>query len=168
MIRPAQLQDAGNIAEIYNYYIKNTVITFEEELVSRSDMEERMQKVWKKKLPFIVVEDNCTIIGFAYLGTWRERSAFDITAETSIYLHKDHLGNGLGSKLYKELIARSLETDLHSLVSAISLPNDISRAIHQKLGFKPIGNFERTGLKFGKLIDVEFWQLDLMVLKAFS
>ena len=154
-------EDACQIAGIYNYYIENTIITFEEVKVTKDIIAERIKKITAKGYPFLVYEQEGKITGYAYLNNWRERSAYDITLETSVYMDKDFTGEGAGSLLYAQLIERSKEIGIHSLIGVISLPNDVSRELHRKFGFKLIGNFRESGVKFGKYIDVEFWQLML-------
>lgn len=161
MIRDVRPSDAERIAEIYNYYIEETIITFEYDKVTEEDIKLRIEKIVKKKLPFFVYEKDGYVIGYAYLNNWRERAAYDITMETSVYLDRNETGYGIGSILYKELIERSRKINIHSLIGVISLPNDESQKLHQKFDFKLIGNFRESGIKFGKLIDVEFWQLIL-------
>jgi phosphinothricin acetyltransferase len=161
MIRNAVAEDAGKIADIYNYYIKNTVTTFEEEAVTETIIADRIAKIQEKGHPYIVYEENGQLVGYAYASTWRARPAFNITLETSLYLDCNRLGGGIGSKLYAQLIEKSRKTGIHSLIGVISLPNDGSRRLQQKFGFDLIGNFRETGKKFGRLIDVEFWQLIL-------
>ncbi len=161
MIRNVQLSDAKRIAEIYNPYIKDTIITFEEEPVTEEDIVERIKYVTKKNYPYIVYEENGDVLGYAYLSNWRTRSAYDITLETSVYIDEKAQAKGLGTILYAELINRARVINLHSLIGVISLPNPVSQKLHEKFNFKLVGNFKESGLKFNKLIDVEFWQLIL-------
>lgn len=161
MIRNATMQDAAQIADIYNYYIENTIITFEEIKVTKDIIAERIKKITAKGYPFLVYEQENQIVGYAYLNNWRERSAYDITLETSVYLEKNCTGKGIGSLLYQLLVERAKSINIHSLIGVISLPNDISRELHRRFGFKLIGNFRESGVKFGKYVDVEFWQLML-------
>ena len=161
MIRNVQLSDAKRIAEIYNPYIKDTIITFEEELVTEQDITKRIEYVTAKNFPYIVYEENGTVVGYAYVSNWRSRSAYDITLETSVYIDEKAQAKGLGSILYAELINKAREINVHSLIGVISLPNPVSQKLHQKFNFTLVGNFKESGLKFNKLIDVEFWQLIL-------
>jgi len=161
MIRDASVSDAARIADIYNYYIEHTVVTFEYDLITEADMRNRIEKIQSKGFPFFVYEHDNEITGYAYLNNWRERVAYDITLETSVYLDHTMTGKGYGTILYQELIDRARRADLHSLIGVISLPNDVSRKLHEKFGFSLVGNFKESGIKFGKLIDVEFWQLIL-------
>lgn len=161
MIREVQLSDAGRIAEIYNYYIDNTTITFEKTRITGREITDRIIAIQKKGFPYIICEKDNKLIGFAYLNNWRSRAAYDITLETSIYVDHHYLGSGLGEALYRELIRQAKNLDIHSLIGGISLPNLPSQNLHKKLGFQLVGNFKESGTKFDKLIDVEFWQLML-------
>ncbi|WP_242052987.1 GNAT family N-acetyltransferase, partial [Dysgonomonas sp. GY617] len=87
--------------------------------------------------------------------------AYDITLETSVYIDEKAQAKGLGTILYAELINKAREINIHSLIGVISLPNPISQKLHEKFNFELVGNFKESGLKFNKLIDVEFWQLIL-------
>ncbi|WP_029903443.1 GNAT family N-acetyltransferase [Prevotella sp. 10(H)] len=161
MIRNVNLNDAKRIAEIYNYYIENTIITFEYEPVTDVDIMRRIEKIEQKNFPFFVYEERGIITGYAYFANWRERAAYDITMETSVYLDHTMTGHGTGSILYQELIERARRANIHSLIGVVSLPNPESQKLHRKFNFELIGNFKEAGTKFGKLIDVEFWQLIL-------
>lgn len=160
-IRNVTLQDAKSICDIYNYYIKDTIITFEDEVVSEKEIKERISKILKKGYPYIVYEEDGCVVGYAYVDNWRTRKAYDITLETSIYLDKDSIGKGIGRILYQELINKARQINIYSLIGVVSLPNEPSQKIHADLGFELIGNFKESGRKFDKLIDVEFWQLFL-------
>jgi phosphinothricin acetyltransferase len=161
MIRNVTPADAARIAEIYNYYIKETTVTFEYDPVNEENIRERIGKVTGKNFPYFVYEKDGEVAGYAYLNNWRERAAYDITLETSVYLDHRLTGSGTGSILYRELIDRAGKMGVHSLIGVISLPNEQSRKLHRKFNFKLVGNFRESGVKFGKLIDVEFWQLIL-------
>lgn len=161
MIREARFDDAVIIANIYNYYIENTIITFENTIVNGAEIKRRMQKVLDAGYPYLVYEEDGAVVGYAYLDQWRTRKAYDITLETSIYLDLNNMKNGIGTQLYEELIARARALRIHSLIGVVSHPNEASYRLHQKLGFTLVGTFKEVGEKFGRLIDVEFWQLIL-------
>lgn len=161
MIRNVLPQDVGKIADIYNYYIENTVITFEEEKVQEAEFINRINGITDKGYPFIVYLENDKLLGYAYLNNWRSRPAYNITLETSVYVDNTAVSRGIGSLLYSRLIEEGKKIGIHSLIGSISLPNDMSRKLHQKFGFELIGNFKESGRKFEKYIDVEFWQLML-------
>jgi phosphinothricin acetyltransferase len=159
-IRKAEVTDAKAIASIYNYYVENTIITFEEEPVSLETMAIRIETI-SARYPYLVIEDENVVVGYAYATEWKTRSAYRYAAEVTIYLDHQVSGKGLGSKLYKVLLEEIKKTNLHSLVGGITMPNPASVALHEKFGFKKIGQFEEIGFKFGQWIDVGYWELKL-------
>ncbi|MDR1437006.1 MAG: GNAT family N-acetyltransferase [Candidatus Symbiothrix sp.] len=161
MLREVKISDAARIAEIYNYYIENTIATFVKEKVSVEETEKRIAAILQKAYPYLVYEMGGMVAGYAYVNNWRPLSGYDITLETTIYLDPRFTGNGAGSRLYAELIGRAKKRGIHSLIGVLSLPNDASRKLHAKMGFQLAGVFRETGWKFNRLIDVEFWQLRL-------
>ncbi|MCL1937923.1 MAG: N-acetyltransferase family protein [Candidatus Azobacteroides sp.] len=161
MIREVKISDADRIAEIYNYYIEHTIITFEEKQVTAEEMRQRIKSILEKNYPYIVYEERGLLTAYAYLNNWRLRSAYNRTLETSIYVDIEYSKKGQGSVLYKELIEKAKAANIHSLIAGISLPNDISRKLHEKFGFHLVGNFRESGFKFNRWIDTEFWQLML-------
>ena len=104
-IRPALATDAAAIARIYNYYIENTVITFEEEPVSPEVMATRMAAVEAADLPWLVAELEGAVAGYAYASKWKVRSAYRYAVETTIYLERGREGQGIGKRLYAELLS---------------------------------------------------------------
>lgn len=161
LIREANVQDFEQIVNIYNHYIKNTVITFEEELITASQMVERFEKIKKTKLPWIVAQKDGEILGYAYAHFWHERSAYRFTAEPSIYLNPNSTGKGVGKILYKELISQLKDLGIKNALSLITVPNDASIALHKKFGFENVGELPDVGYKFDKWLSVAFWQLKL-------
>ena len=161
MIRDATDGDAPAIAAIYNYYVLNTIITFEEQAVSDQEMAQRITGVYAASLPWFVWEEDGRVLGYAYAGKWKPRTAFRYCVESSIYLDKNATGRGLGRKLYEALVAELRARKIHSVIGGISLPNPASIGISEKLGFKQIGHFREVGWKFEKWIDVGYWELIL-------
>ena len=157
MIRGEEIRDAADIAAIYNYYIRETIITFETEEIDTAEMENRIKKILEAGYPFIVHEENNKITGYAYVGKFRERSAYSESLETSIYLDINEKGRGIGRKLYKRLIELSQEAGVHVLIGVVSYPNLASQRLHESVGFEKAGVIKEAGKKFGKYIDVEFW-----------
>jgi len=153
-IRRAVAADAGAICDIYNHYIENTIATFEEQSIVASDLATRMDNGH----PWLVAVNDGNVVGYAYTGTWRSRCAFRHTLESSVYLSHDFQGRGVGKMLYQALIQACSQTDCRVLVAAISLPNQASIALHQRLGFKEVGVFREVGFKFDQWIDVAFWE----------
>src|SRR5664279_4120190 len=103
MIRAATESDAQSIADIYNYYITNTVVTFEEQTISKADMNDRIEKVVGSNLPWLVADDGGAVIGYAYAGKWNTRSAYRRTVETTVYLSNLSVAKGWGTQLYQSL-----------------------------------------------------------------
>jgi len=103
-------------------------------------------------------EGNKTL-GYAYASKWKSRCAYKYSVETTVYLRPEVKGQGIGSKLYKELLTQLKEKNIHAAIGGIALPNDASIALHEKLGFKKIGQFKEVGYKFDKWIDVGYWEL---------
>lgn len=158
IIRAATMQDAEGVVDIYNYYVTNTVVTFEEEPLSASDFTQRIQDVQSTSFPWLVAEHNGDILGYAYAVPWKNRSAYRFSAEVTIYLHPAHGGRGIGSRLYETLFAILQDRGLHTLMGGIALPNDASVALHEKFGFQKIAHFSEVGFKFDRWIDVGYWQ----------
>ena len=161
MIRKVQLSDAEDIVNIYNYYIENTIITFETLKIDVNEETQRIKKILDNNYPFIVYEEQDMVLGYAYLSKWREREAYKNTLEASIYVHKDHHNKGIGKLLYKELINLGKTQGIHVLIGGMSIPNPQSQKLHKRLGFERVGLFKEVGYKFNKFIDVEFWQLNI-------
>ncbi len=158
MIRNVVSDDASQICEIYNYYVINTIITFEETSVSEDEMRSRIEYTIRK-YPWIVYEKDEKIIGYAYASEWKSRCAYKHSAESTVYLRQGENRNGIGSLLYGELIDRLRKINLHAAIGGIALPNDASIALHEKFGFEKIGQFREVGYKFDKWIDVGYWEL---------
>jgi len=152
MIRLAKSGDAKAVADIYNYYISNTNITFEESLVSVEKMQERIEYGLQNKRWF-VFEDEGKVVGFAYAGAWRQRSAYKYTVESSVYLDIGAKGKGIGTKLQKHLMRKLKEQGVHVIIAGIAIPNEQSVYMHEKLGFKKVAHFEEVGTKFDRRID---------------
>ena len=160
MIRNVHPDDAEAICGIYNHYVLNTTITFEEEPVSVETMRQRVRDV-THSFPWILADENGIVAGYAYACPWKTRSAYRHTVESGIYLHKDSMGKGVGTLLYGELLRLLREGGFHAVIGGIALPNPASIALHEKLGFVNIGRFKEVGFKFGKWIDVGYWELML-------
>lgn len=159
MIRNCTTADAAAIAEIYNYYIENTIITFEEEPLDSLAIIQRLEKIHAGGLPWLVYEENSVVVGYAYAGEFRSRCAYRHTLESSVYLRHGLGGRGIGEKLYRELIQRLKTTGCHSLIAVVAAPNPASSKLHTRLGFNYTGTLSDAGYKFNRWIDTEYWQL---------
>ncbi len=161
MIREASEQDAEAIAEIYRYYIQNTVITFEEGDVDTRDIIDRINKVQESGFSWLVAVEDEDVIGYAYASTWNDRAAYRHTAEVSVYLSHTAQSKGWGTKLYDALFLSMQNQHIHTVIGSITLPNPASVAMHEKFGMVKVGHFTEVGCKFGKWLDVGYWQMQL-------
>ena len=158
MIRPVTTNDAESITRIYNHYVLNTIITFEEQAVSVQEMCRRITEVTSASLPWLVAEQDGQIAGYAYAAKWKTRYAYRFSVESSVYLAPEFFGRGLGTKLYTALLTKLKEKGLHVVLGVIALPNPASVALHEKLGLKKVAHFKEVGFKFDQWIDVGYWQ----------
>ncbi|AJY51002.1 arsinothricin resistance N-acetyltransferase ArsN1 family B [Halomonas sp. KO116] len=161
MIRDAVKGDSEAIAQIYNHYIENTAISFEEKPVSGAVIQARIESVQSAGLPWIVLVEGDTVMGYAYATKWKERSAYRFAVETSVYLSNQAHGRGLGAKLYETLFSKLKESGIQTVIGGITLPNPASVALHEKMGMKKVAQFEKVGFKFNQWQDVGYWQLSL-------
>ena len=164
-IRPVQPSDIPAITRIYNHYIEHSTSTFEEHSLSEQQMQERIEKV-TSRFPWLVTEDNGSIAGYAYAGIWKDRSAYRFCCEASIYMapasaNTNSQGRGLGSTLYSTLLHELEGLGITTVIGILTLPNDASERLHNKLGFEKVGHLERVGFKFGQWLDVGYWQKHL-------
>lgn len=159
-IRPATANDAAAICAIYNHYIENTVISFEESPLSCEQMAERIATVTAAYPWLAAVSDN-RVVGYAYANRWKSRSAYRYCVESTIYLDPAAAGRGIGKVLYTELLDRLRRQGIRVVIGCIALPHPASVALHERLGFRQVSHFSRVGFKFGRWIDVGDWQLTL-------
>ncbi len=159
LIRVAKPDDVAAIATIYNYYIANDIATFEEEPVDADIMAGRMADVAGKSLPWLVAEDGGIVLGYSYASPWKPRSAYRFSVESTVYVDAAAKSRGIGTDLYSALIAELRAHNIHAVMGGVSLPNEASAKLHEKLGFKKVAQFEQVGFKFGQWIDVGYWQL---------
>lgn len=160
MIRDVLPSDAERIRLIYNHYIERTDISFEECPVSLMEMQERLSQHSEQR-PWLVCCDDEEVLGYACAVPWNERSAYQYTVETAIYLDPAARGRNLGTLLYRELIARLREQSVHLALAGIALPNAASIHLHEKLGFRKVAHFNEIGFRNGRWVDVGYWQLVL-------
>lgn len=160
-IRCVSESDFKEIARIYNHYIENTIVTFEEAPVTDEEMKQRILYI-SSSYPYLVCEVDGKVQGYAYISSWRTRSAFRYSAECTVYLDKNMIGLGLGQKLLEALITQvRSSTSIHVLVAFISLPNDASIHLHEKLGFIKVAHYREVGFKFNQWLDLGNWELIL-------
>lgn len=160
MIRPVEPEDAAALCALYNHYIANSIVTFEEQPVPVDEFRHRIETIIEA-YPWLVSEVDGDIAGYVYASPWKMRNAYRFSAESTIYLDGRFQGRGIGTALYERLIAELRERDIHALMAGIALPNDASVALHEKVGFEKVAHFDEVGWKFHKWIDVAYWELKL-------
>ncbi|MDR1031127.1 MAG: GNAT family N-acetyltransferase [Treponema sp.] len=158
MIRSVKPSDVMAICGIYNHYIKHTTISFEENPVSMKEMEARIRDI-RSVYPWLVWEEAGDVIGYAYVDKWKERTAYGFSVEDSIYLKQSHEGQGLGTSLLTRLLEEVKKTNIHAVVAGITLPNERSIALHERMGFTKIAQFKEIGFKLNQWLDVGYWEL---------
>ena len=160
-VRPATVADAEAVASIYNHYVTNTIVTFEEEPVPVPDMARRMEQVAAASLAWLVAELDRRVIGYAYAGRWHTRAAYRFSTEVTVYLDREHVGKGVGSQLYAALFPQLRARGVHAVLGGIALPNAASVALHERCGLEKVAHLREVGFKFGRWIDVGYWQRTL-------
>ena len=162
-LRVAQASDCYAITEIYNFYIENSVVTFDEQKMDSSQWEEKLSYLNKLKLPFIVAaSDQGEILGFAYVAPWRQKSAYRTTVEDSIYLRPAATRKRIGTKLLEELLIQSKAAGVKEVVAVISDSGaESSVRLHEQFGFKKQGHLGKVGFKFERWLGTILMQKSL-------
>ncbi len=162
-IREARPEDLPHIREIYNYYVANSVVTFDEDKMSLAKWKSKFAHLTKLGLPFIVAESpNGVILGYALVSPWKDKRAYRFTVENSIYLGPASTGKGLGRVLLGELIERSKQAGLKEILAVISDKGaEGSIALHESFGFVEIGRMGRVGYKFERWLGTVLLQKSL-------
>lgn len=159
-IRPVTVDDAASLCAIYNPYVIDTVVSFEETPVAVADMERRIEDI-ATRYPWLVGEHDGRIVGYAYAAPWNYRTAYRYTVESTIYLDAAVTGRGLGRTLYGALLGELETRGLKRVIGGIALPNPASVALHERLGFVKVGHLEAVGRKLGRWVDVGYWARSL-------
>lgn len=153
LLRLATLDDAEAIRAIYNPEVTGSTVTFD--LVPRSLEDQRAWLAARSGAYAVVVaERDGAVAGFGSLSKWRDRPAYSTTVEDSIYIHRDHQGQGVGKALLSELLATATAHGFHACMARIVGGHDASIALHRSCGFDVVGTEREVGRKFGKWLDV--------------
>lgn len=156
-LRSATIADAPSIHQIYAPIVEHTTISFEEILPSADEIATRIENSLPT-YPYLVAERQQKVVGFAYAGQHRTRSAYRFSVDVSVYTADTARRSGVGKALYYELFAALAERGFHAAFAGIALPNPASLALHQALGFEPVGIYRQVGFKFGQWHNVSWWQ----------
>ena len=151
---------AQSIVDIFNDAIVTSTALYDYQPRPLASMETWFANKEKGNFPVIGIENEAgTLLAFGSYGTFRGYPAYKYTVEHSVYVHKDHRGKGLGQTVMRALIDAARAQDLHAMVGAIDAANAGSIALHERLGFKPVGTLPQVGFKFGRWLDLAFYQL---------
>lgn len=157
MIRPARPTDVPGILDIYRPYILKTAYTFEYDVPTLEEFELRFQQI-TAQYPWLVWEEDGQILGYAYASSFQPRAAYQWGADLSIYLRPEAQGNGIGTALYRELERRMTDLGYYILYTAVTSANEGSCRFHEAMGYKQIGVFPKTGMKFGRWYDIIWYE----------
>ncbi|MCT1640835.1 MULTISPECIES: GNAT family N-acetyltransferase [Dietzia] len=160
VIRPATIGDAAGCRDVYAPYVRETTVTFEDEVPTVDEFAARISRALDR-YDWLVAELDGRIAGYAYAGPVKERAAYAWSCEVSVYVDPDARGNGLGRALYRELFTRLEGLGFRRMLAIITLPNEPSVGMHRALGFREAGRLERIGFKHGRWLDVTWMQADL-------
>lgn len=160
MLRLADPEDAPAIRAIYEPYVRETSITFEESVPSVAEVRERIEAK-QPAYPWLVCELDGEVVGYAYAGPLRERAAYRWVVETSVYVDRAAEGQGVGRAVYSALLdALELQRYLDAY-AVITVPNPRSTDFHERMGFERVVGFPAMGYKHDAWADVEWWRYPL-------
>lgn len=155
-VRKAERADARRLLEIYDYYVRKTAITFEYDTPSLDEFTARMERIMKR-YPYVVIEKDGRVEGYAYAGTLKDRAAYDWSCEVTIYVDRDARKHGLGRMLYEALEEELKAMGILNLYACIGYPvtedeylTRNSAEFHEHLGYTTVGEFHKCGYKFGR------------------
>jgi L-amino acid N-acyltransferase YncA len=159
VIRPAVPADLKAVAEIFTYYVSQTVITFEQTPPTVAEWRQRLDDLVGRGLPFLVADLNGDVAGYAFAGLWRPKPAYRHTVEDSIYLAPDRTGRGLGGALLGALLTRCVQAGMRQMIAVIAdTGSGASTALHRRFSFVDAGRLTSVGYKHGRSIDTVLMQ----------
>lgn len=161
MIRKANEKDLPDILEIYNDAIENTTAIYDYKPHTLGERQTWLQNKKEEGYPVLVFEQDNKAVGFASFGPFRDWPAYKYTAEHSVYVHENYRKKGIGMLLLKEIIRIASVRGYKIIVAGIDDSNEGSIYMHKKLGFTYSGSINMAGYKFGKWLNLAFYQLEL-------
>jgi L-amino acid N-acyltransferase YncA len=162
-IRDAVEGDLPGVREIYNHYVRNSTVTFDEKATTLGELKRKFAHVRKLKMPYLVAESpSGQLLGYAYVYPWKEKAAYRYTVENSIYLGPASTGKGLGKVLLARLIDESKAAGIKEIIAVIADKGaDASIQLHKSFGFKQIGHMGKVGFKFDRWLGTVLLQKSL-------
>jgi L-amino acid N-acyltransferase YncA len=161
LIREVTEEDLGGIAAIYSHYVERTYITFDTHAPSVEEWQAKLQAAGEQNHPWLLSEADGVLHGYAITFPFKPKPAYRFTLETSIYLDPETVGKNLGRGLCEGSLQEASARGFHLAVAGIALPNPRSVALHESLGFTPVGMLKEVGHKLGDWRDVGWWQRPL-------
>ena len=160
VIRTATEADAGRMVDIYALFVSDSAVSFEAEAPTESEMAQRVRATLER-YPWLVSVKDGAVTGYAYASEYMDREAYRWAVGSSVYVHEQHRGQGVGKALYTSLFACLRVFGYYNVYAGVTLPNAASVALHESVGFSPVGVYRHVGYKFGEWHDVGLWELAL-------
>lgn len=160
LLREANRADAAGCLAIYGPIVEHSPTSFEDQVPSVREFADRIEQ-YSATHDWLVAEREGEVLGYAYTCPHRERAAYAIACECSVYVAESARRSGLARRLYQEVLARAAARGLHRVYAIITLPNPGSISFHESLGFRPLAHFPDAGRKFGRFWDVGWWGREL-------
>ena len=158
-VRPATIEDLPEIADIYGHYVEGGVATFELDAPDLTEWRRRYAAIVDARLPFIVVERDGVVAGYAYCAPWKPRPAYRATVEDSVYVASWATGTGCGAELLAALLDMCRAVGVREVIAVIAdIGDDASVRLHRRVGFRDAGRLERVGYKHERWIDTVLMQ----------
>ncbi len=161
-IRPASSADIPAIAAIYAHHVEHGTATFDTEAPDEAVWQDKHRSITARGWPFLVCERDGETVGYAYVTQFRDRAAYSITCENSIYVAASDVGQGVGTTLLTALLAAARDAGFEQVIAVIGGGEPSSVALHQKCGFARAGRMRNVGRKFGRKLDTVYMQHDLL------
>jgi phosphinothricin acetyltransferase len=159
-VRDARQSDCTAIAALYNHYVAMPAVTFEFDPVAPGEIARRIGDVQGAELPWLVALHGEDLVAYAYAMPWKgSRKAYRFSVESTVYVDAARAGQGIGVVVYSALIEALRARGIHAVIGGILLPNPASIALHERLGFRKVAQFDEVGFKQGAWLDVGYWQL---------
>jgi L-amino acid N-acyltransferase YncA len=160
-IRAALPTDAESVAAIYAHHVLHGSASFDQEPPDAPFWREKIAAVQARNWPFLVAASSDAVLGYSYATQFRDRAAYEFTCENSIYVHPDHLGQGIGRRLLTELVRSTRDAGFTQMIAVIGGSEPASVALHRACGFVEAGRMKSVGFKFGRWLDSVYMQLTL-------
>lgn len=159
-IREAIETDLEQLNELYNHYVRTSPVTFDIDEIS---MEARREWFggFGGRYRLLVAVENGRVLGYSHSKQFRPKQAYETSVETTVYIAHDHLGRGLGRRLYAALFEAIADEDIHRAFAGITVPNPASFALHESFGFRQVAYFTEQGRKFDRYWDVAWFEKNL-------